>query len=173
MTGALVVSGCAPAQAQSVYQLTTKAKYVKAATEDTVTATGSANSRRTVLITAETVSSTANKDLITYLSNSATNSTKDANTYFKVQNGKAYRVSFTGNRVYRKASADSVFSQCIFGDAELMGNINAIPDIKFTQVLKTNSVLVESFDAKHLTQIMPMLMNRRDVAKIFPKKLRR
>lgn len=163
--GALFLSGCVPAHAQSVDQKSGTPKYVKT-TEDTVTArTGNSSQRRQVMITAETVSGTANKDLITYLSNDA--GTKDVNTYFKVQNGKVYIAEFTGNKVYRKASADSVFSQVIFGKVSLMGNILDNPDIKYTTVLKTKNVLVVSVD---LDKIAPMLASRFYKSKLYPNK---
>ncbi|MBX7047225.1 MAG: hypothetical protein K1X86_15450 [Ignavibacteria bacterium] len=133
----LTLSGCAAAPAQSVYQTSSTPKYVKT-TEDTVSAIGNASVRRTVLITAQTVSGTANKDLVIYLSNSA--GTKDVNTYFKVPNGKALRVSFLGNRVYRKAASDSCYSQVIYGDVSLMNNI---AENKWTMVYASKEVKVE------------------------------
>lgn len=114
MTGSIVITGCTPAQAQ-IYQSAAYNKYVKSSAFDTASAQGSVNNqRRTVTVTNETSSTPV---LLVYFGNSS--GVRDTTGYVRVNPGKILKASFIGRKVYRKTTADSVYSQVIFGDIEL------------------------------------------------------
>ncbi len=117
MTGSVIITGCVPAQAQ-VYQSAKYNKYVKSSAFDTASAQGSVdNQRRTVTVTNETSSTPV---LLVYFGTAS--NVRDTTGYVRVNPGKILKASFIGRKVFRKTTADSVYSQVIFGDIELGSN---------------------------------------------------
>ena len=98
------------AKAQQPIQTSTTAKYIKTA-EDTLTYTSAAV--RSGIITNQS----ADKNLIVYFSNKA--GVKLTNSYVIIPAGKTFRFNALTYRIFRHASADSVFSQVILGEVQL------------------------------------------------------
>lgn len=120
-----------PIQAQPI-QLSTTAKYVGTA-EDTVIL-GGIVIRRQVLITNQS----ADKNLIVEFSSKL--GVRLTNSYTVIPPGKSAKVWGTFQKVFRKASADSVFSQVLFGEIELRSNIQqGEPSLLSTQIVDTQT----------------------------------
>lgn len=99
------------------YQVSGTAGYVDTTKYDTVSVPYVQGTNVKGVITNED----AENDLIVYFAK--TDSVKrDVNSYVKIGPGKRLKFSFQGRKIYRYASADSVYTQVIFGDGIDLGS---------------------------------------------------
>lgn len=93
------------------YQDSATAKYVKTTRFDTVSVPYVTGSKTSGIVTNES----ASFDLKVWFAKKDS-SVRDAKTFTVLKPGRSIKFSFFGKKIFRCASADSVFSQVIFGD---------------------------------------------------------
>jgi len=99
------------------YQLSGTAGYVDTTAYDTVSVPYVKGSTVAGFITNEDETN----DLVVYFAKRDSVS-RDPNSYVKIGPGKRLKFSFAGRKIFRKASADSVYSQVVFGDGMDLGS---------------------------------------------------
>lgn len=107
-----------PLQAQ-IYQSAKTPKYVRSSAFDTVKSLGSEQDvYRRGIVTNET---SLVADLLVYFGNAS--GVRDTTGFVRLHPGKILKFYFKGGKVFRKATNDSIYSQCIFGDIEIGFNV--------------------------------------------------
>ena len=109
-------AGMVMAQVQP-YQLSGTAEYVDTTAYDTVSVPYVKGSNVAGFITNEDETN----DLVVYFAKRDSVS-RDPNSYVKIGPGKRLKFSFQGRKIFRKASADSVYTQVVFGDGMDLGS---------------------------------------------------
>lgn len=116
MLGIPAFAGMSYSQIQP-YQLSGTAGYVDTTAYDTVSVPYVKGSNVAGFITNEDETN----DLVVYFAKRDSVS-RDPNSYVKIGPGKRLKFSFAGRKIFRKASADSVYSQVVFGDGMDLGS---------------------------------------------------